>query len=76
VILLRLRHPRLDRPFRVPGDLGGVPLLPFAGAVTSLILLAGLEPVVLALGAVLAVLGSAWALLKIPGEPRDNPVSS
>jgi APA family basic amino acid/polyamine antiporter len=76
VILLRLRLPRLHRPFRVPGSLAGVPLLPLAGAVTSVVLLAGLDPVVLALGTVFAFLGSAWALLRIPAEPGERPVSS
>jgi APA family basic amino acid/polyamine antiporter len=73
VILLRIRHPRLHRPFRVPGALGRVPILPVAGAVASVLLLARLNPVVLGLGAVLVAVGAAWAVLKIgrqetPGE--------
>jgi APA family basic amino acid/polyamine antiporter len=76
VILLRIRHPRFHRPFRVPGSLGRVPLLPVAGLAASAVLLGLLNPRVLGLGVVLVALGSVWAVLKIPGKARKNPVSS
>ncbi len=73
VILLRIRHPRLHRPFRVPGSLGRVPVLPLLGVLSSVLLLVRLDPVVLALGAVLVALGAAWALWKIPPRAREEP---
>lgn len=73
VILLRIRHPRLHRPFRVPGSLGRVPVLPLLGVLTSVLLLVRLDPVVLALGAVLVALGAAWALRKIPPRAGEEP---
>jgi APA family basic amino acid/polyamine antiporter len=73
VILLRIRHPRLHRPFRVPGSLGRVPLLPLAGVVASSLLLVQLNPAVLGFGALLVAIGTAWALLKIGKDvPEGN----
>jgi len=65
VILLRFRHPRMARPFRVPGAVAGVPLLPVLGAVTSVALLSQLDLPVMGLGALLVLIGSGYALLKI-----------
>jgi APA family basic amino acid/polyamine antiporter len=73
VILLRVRHPRLHRPFRVPGSLGRVPIPPLLGVITSVVLLVRLDPVVLGLGTVLVALGAAWALLKIRGGGEPGP---
>ncbi|MDD1668859.1 MAG: amino acid permease [Methanomicrobiales archaeon] len=66
VILLRVRFPGLRRPFAVPGSVRGIPILPVAGVVASVALLAQLDRVVLGLGAVLVVLGSGYALTRIP----------
>ena len=35
-VVLRLKDPQLVRPFKVPGSLGGVPLLPCVGMIVSL----------------------------------------
>jgi len=74
VILLRVRHPKVHRPFRVPGSIGGIPVLPVAGMVASVVLLLQLSAPVLALGAVLGALGSAWAVFRIgrPGSPAGT----
>jgi APA family basic amino acid/polyamine antiporter len=72
VILLRVRLPRHPRPFAVPGSLRGIPLLPVAGIAASAALLSVLDTAVIGLGALLAALGSAYALLRIP---RSGPGS-
>jgi APA family basic amino acid/polyamine antiporter len=68
VILLRIRHPRVHRPFRVPGSVAGIPLLPIAGVVASVVLLTRLDPAVVGLGIVLVAIGSGYALLKVRGK--------
>jgi APA family basic amino acid/polyamine antiporter len=77
VILLRVRFPGIRRPFAVPGSVQGIPLLPVAGVVASVSLLARLDVAVFGLGAVLVMLGSGYALLRIPGKGReDRPAGS
>ena len=77
VILLRIRHPRIHRPFRVPGSVAGIPLLPIAGVVASVALLTRLDPAVMGLGIVLVAIGSGYALLKVRGkEGMEYPVAS
>ncbi len=65
VILLRLRVPDEPRPFRVPGAVGRVPVIPVLGILTSLALLGQLEPVVLLIGFVLAALGIALSFIEL-----------
>jgi APA family basic amino acid/polyamine antiporter len=72
VILLRARRPDLHRPFRVPGSLAGVPVLPLAGVIASAVLLALLDPGVLGLGALLVALGSGYAFFRIRGRDRKE----
>jgi len=57
VIVLRIRAPDAPRPFRIPGTIGRVPVIPVAGLVFSVFLLAQLEGTVLAAGLVLAGIG-------------------
>ncbi|MDD1665026.1 MAG: amino acid permease [Methanomicrobiales archaeon] len=66
VILLRIRRPGMNRAFKVPGSIAGVPLLPAAGVVASVALLTRLDFAVLGLGAVLVTLGSGYALVRVP----------
>ncbi|MDN7024191.1 amino acid permease [Methanoculleus sp. FWC-SCC1] len=68
VILLRLRAPDEPRPFCVPGSVGRVPVLPLLGVVTSLALLGQLDPTVLLVGCVLAVLGIALSFVELRGR--------
>lgn len=63
VILLRYRAPDLPRPFRIPGSIGSLPVLPVIGIASTLILLAHLEPLVLLLGGFMIVLAAVVALL-------------
>ena len=64
VIMLRVRAPGASRPFRIPGSVGSIPLVPVAGLVFSVFLLAQLDIRVLAAGFVLAAAGIAWTILK------------
>jgi amino acid transporter len=50
LVLLRVREPTLERPFRVPGSIRSVPVLPLLGIVSIAGLLTQLAPVVIACG--------------------------
>jgi APA family basic amino acid/polyamine antiporter len=39
VIVLRIRDPKLDRPFRIPGSVGRVPVIPIAAILMTFVLL-------------------------------------
>lgn len=69
VILLRLRAPGLTRPFRTPGTVGRVPVLPVLGIITSFALLTQLEPVVLLIGGALTVFGILLSVVELGREP-------
>lgn len=69
VILLRYRAPDLPRPFRVRGEIRSLPLIPVAGMISSLFLLAQVEPRALLVGGILVALGTGFALL---GEWRPH----
>jgi basic amino acid/polyamine antiporter, APA family len=62
VILLRYRAPDTIRPFRIPGTVRSVPVIPVLGVVSSLFLLVQLDAVVLLVGGTLVVLGAGIAL--------------
>lgn len=60
LIVLRKREPDRERPFRVPGSVRGVPVLPVLGALLSMALVVRLSPHAVGLGVgivALAVLG-------------------
>ncbi|HUW85961.1 MAG TPA: amino acid transporter, partial [Methanoregula sp.] len=57
VIALRYHSPHTPRAFRVPYSIGRLPLIPVAGIVFCIFLLAMQELVVLALGVVLTGVG-------------------
>ncbi len=69
VILLRLRAPGLERPFRTPGTIGRVPVLPVLGIITSFALLTQLEPAVLLIGGALTILGMLLSIIELGREP-------
>jgi APA family basic amino acid/polyamine antiporter len=58
VIVLRLRQPDLPRPFRSPGALGRVPLLPVAGFLAAAAMLPQLDRTALWTGLVLVAAGA------------------
>jgi APA family basic amino acid/polyamine antiporter len=63
LIVLRIREPEKDRPFRVPGAFGRVPILPVLGAITTVGVATQLEPTALSTGVVCVVALSVYALL-------------
>lgn len=65
VIVLRYHSPRATRAFRVPGSVGRLPLLPIAGILCCILLLASQERTVLLLGAALT---GAGILLMLAAE--------
>ncbi len=62
VVALRYRAPDVVRPFRIPGAVGTLPVIPVIGMASSLFLLAQLGTPVLLVGGVLVVLGAGLAL--------------
>jgi APA family basic amino acid/polyamine antiporter len=64
VIVLRRRAPNQPRPFRIPGTIRGVPVLPLAGIAATLTMIPQLEASSLLLGLVLLAAGGvAYVLL-------------
>ena len=70
VILLRYRAPDVARPFRIPGTVGFLPVIPVVGIISSLFLLVQLDPPVLLVGGTLVVLGTGIALVRERQPPR------
>ena len=63
VIVLRFRSPCTPRPFRIPGSIGRVPLVPVAGIIFCIFLLSFQDLTVLALGLVLTGIGVVLMLI-------------
>jgi amino acid transporter len=63
VVVLRLRRPDVDRPFRVPGNLASVPVIPVLGFVVTLLLAGRLHRDALAVAAVIVAAGYAVGLV-------------
>jgi basic amino acid/polyamine antiporter, APA family len=57
VIALRFNSPEIPRPFRIPFSLGNLPIIPLAGLLFCILLLANQDRAVLALGAGLTIGG-------------------
>jgi APA family basic amino acid/polyamine antiporter len=72
VILLRRRSPDEPRPFRTPGAVRGVPVLPVAGIIAALLMIPQLEPDSLVLGLALLALGAAAYVLVGPARARSH----
>lgn len=62
VIILRFQDPGRTRPFRVPGRIGVLPVLPVFGIASCLFLFIQLTPEVIGIGAVLTIIGGIAAL--------------
>lgn len=64
VLILRVRRPDMQRPFRIPLNVGPVPILPVLGMISALVLATQFPPIVYAVG------GStlAFALLLYAGR--------
>jgi basic amino acid/polyamine antiporter, APA family len=65
LIVLRYRSPNIVRPFKVPGALGMIPILPLIGLVFNIFMLSQLPLEVISIGIALTVLGGIFSLRKI-----------
>ncbi|HEU4429179.1 MAG TPA: amino acid permease, partial [Myxococcota bacterium] len=61
LIALRRREPKRERPFRVPGALAGVPLLPALGAIATLAIATQLDRTALVAGGGATLAFAAYA---------------
>jgi basic amino acid/polyamine antiporter, APA family len=57
VVVLRFRRPELPRPFRTPGSIGKVPILPILGLMAVLVMLPSLRVDALLLGGGICAIG-------------------
>lgn len=77
VVVLRRRAPDVPRPFRTPGTIRGVPVVPVAGAVATVLMVPQLSLRSLALGAALLVAGLLVQLVvdrsRPPAETAAGP---
>jgi APA family basic amino acid/polyamine antiporter len=68
LIVLRVREPRRNRPFRIPGEIRGVPISPVLGIAACLALLTQFDAAVYAVGC--GVLGGAGLLYLVARRAR------
>ena len=59
VIVLRRTRPEIPRPFAVVGAIGGVPVLPILGFGSVVLMMTQLQPIAIAIGTALGVVGLA-----------------
>lgn len=86
VIVLRRRAPNAARPFHSPGSIRGIPVLPLAGIIATLVMIPQLSAQSLALGLALLVAGAvAYRLFdkapslkvtKVPGAGLPSDVAA
>jgi APA family basic amino acid/polyamine antiporter len=70
VVVLRVRMPNHPRPFRIPGAISGIPVLPFFAFAVVVVMLTRLELRAIALAGLLALVGAVISLFR-PGQ--DGP---
>ncbi|MGI9518184.1 MAG: APC family permease [Pirellulaceae bacterium] len=78
VIALRFREDDVPRPFRIPGNIGKVPVIPVLGMVSSLVMIYFVGPKIILAGSGLIVFGLAVYLIGRPSRLRrstDSPPS-
>ena len=63
VVVLRIRRPAAERPFRVAGSIGRVPVIPVLAIAATLAMIPQLDTASLVLGAVLVGIGVGLALM-------------
>ena len=74
VVVLRIRQPGLERPFRVPFSVGRLPVTPILGFVTTLVMLSFLE--VRAMVAGVAVVAAGYLFVLVYGRVRGRAAGS
>ncbi len=78
VIALRFREPDVERPFRVPGNIGKLPVLPVLGVASSLLMIYYVDLKSILIGSGLIVFGLAIYLISRRSRrrsPTDSPPS-
>jgi APA family basic amino acid/polyamine antiporter len=73
VILLRYRFPDRARPFRIPGRIGRMPVLPLLGIASGIFLFVQLTPEIIAIGTLLVIIGGIAALFAGRRQDQDRP---
>jgi len=63
VIMLRIGRPDEVRPFRIPGNIGQLPILPILGVVATVLMASQLEAASIALAFVLTAIGPVLFLV-------------
>lgn len=70
VIVLRFSKPKLERPFRIPLNIGKIPLLPVLGLLASAFMISRIEPSSIVFGTICLLLGiPAYLLLGRSKKP-------
>jgi APA family basic amino acid/polyamine antiporter len=72
VIVLRVQRPDEIRPFRIPGDIGRVPVLPILGLFVTLVMASQLEIKSVALAAGLTAIGPVLFLVVRMGYGKQR----
>jgi APA family basic amino acid/polyamine antiporter len=72
VIFLRYCDPDQERPFRVPGKIGEMPVLPLLGIASSIFLFIQLTIEVIAIGTLLVIIGGIAALFAGRRQDQDR----
>lgn len=57
VVVLRYREPHVDRPFKIPGSIGKLPVIPLLGVFSSLVMLPFVGRAAIIIGTSLAAVG-------------------
>jgi APA family basic amino acid/polyamine antiporter len=72
VIVLRVQRPDETRPFRIPGDIGRVPVLPILGLLVTVVMASQLDISSIALAAVLTAIGPVLFLVVRMGYGKQG----
>jgi len=73
VVVLRFREPDTPRPFRIPGSLGKLPVIPLLGILSSLIMVLFVGWTAILMGTALATVGLMLYLIQCRlGKQRDT----
>ncbi|HUV82412.1 MAG TPA: amino acid permease [archaeon] len=65
IIWLRYKEPEVTRPFRIPINIGNLPILPIIGLVSCLFMLLQMDISILIVGVLLTVVGGVLSLVDI-----------
>lgn len=72
VVVLRIRSPGMQRPFRIPFAIRGVPVVPVAGIILCIFLISRQDAEVLIFGGLLLAAAAGAALIGIPSQGQSR----